>query len=525
MQNTVILMVASVIVKVIGALFKVPLINLYGADGNAIFDTAYNVYSAMYIISTAGLPVAVSKMVAESHTLGRNKETKLIGKISLTTFLFIGLSFTALTLAMSQVMYLIHWSTAKYAIIAMAPTVFFTCVMSAIRGYYQGMANMIPTAVSQIIEALGKLGFGLALAFGLSRAGYPLEIVVAGAIGGVMLGSVVSCAYIVVVRLRDVRRQKKIVEDDGACQPASALRKRLFQLAVPITVGASVLSVTNLIDSLMVVWRLATAGLMTDAAAQHTYGAYTMARNFFNLPQAIVVGIGVSIIPAISAALAAQNRDRALRMTETAFRLTGLLSFPCAFGLAVLPKNIMLVLYFNKAADTAEAAPLLTLLGPAVFLVAMVTVTNSVLQAMGKVYVPVKSMLAGAAVKLTSNFILLRFIGIYGAPIATSLCYGTIMVFNMVAIKRDGIPFSISRVFLKPLISSAVMGGFAWLIFQPISAAFGTGMLRNAFAVLVTILLSAVVYLLMLLATRALPKEDILMLPKGEKIAKILRLH
>lgn len=524
MQNTVILMAASIIVKVIGALFKVPLINLYGADGNAIFDTAYNVYQALYIISTAGLPVAVSKMVAESNALGRNREARLIGKISLTTFFFIGLCFTALMLGFSNVMYLFHWASAKYAIIAMAPTVFFTCILSAIRGYYQGMSNMMPTAISQILEALGKLGFGLLLAFGLSARGYSLEVVVAGAIGGVMLGAMVSCLYIVIVRMRDTRRQSKIADGDGTCQTPATLRKRLFQLAIPITIGASVLSVTNLIDSLMVVWRLATAGVMTDAAARHAYGAYTMARNFFNLPQTVVVGIGISIIPAIAAAMARANRQRALSMTETAFRLTGLLSFPCAVGLAVIPESIMLVLYFNQASDTAEAAPLLTLLGPAVFLVAMVTVTNSVLQAMGKINIPVKSMLVGAVVKLTTNFILVGLIGIYGAPIGTSCCYGTIMVLNLIAIRKEGIPFSVKRVFVKPLLASAVMGVFVWLIFPPIHSMLGAGMLRNALAVFIVILMGAVVYLLMLLATHALPKEDVLMLPKGEKIAKILRI-
>ena len=525
MQNTVILMVASIVVKVIGAFFKVPLINLYGADGSGIFDIAYSVYQALYIISTAGLPVAVSKMVAESTALGRNKESKLIGRIALTTFFFIGLCFTALMLGFSTVIHLFHWASAKYAIIVMAPTVFFTCILSAIRGYYQGKANMIPTAISQVIEALGKLCFGLVLAFALSRAGYSVEIVVAGAIGGVMLGSVFACLYIVVVRTRDVGREKRVVEEDGACKSPKRLRRRLFRLAIPITVGASVLSVTNLIDAFMVSWRLTGAGMMTEPEANYIYGAYTMARNFFNLPQTVVVGIGISIIPAISAALAKSNRERALQMTESSFRLTGLLSFPCAFGLALIPENIMLVLYFKKAADTAVAAPLLTLLGPAVFLVSMVTVTNSVLQAMGKVGVPVKSMLIGACVKLVTNYILVGAIGIYGAPIGTSMCYGTIMVLNLLAIRKEGIPFSVSRVFIKPLVASMVMGAFVWLVFKPIAGVFGEGMLRNAGAVFVTIILAAIVYGLMLLATRALPKEDILMLPKGEKIAKLLRLR
>ncbi|MEA5039887.1 MAG: polysaccharide biosynthesis protein [Clostridiaceae bacterium] len=526
MQNTVILMVASIVVKLIGALFKVPLVNLYGAEGSGIFEIAYAVYQVLFIVSTAGLPVAVSKMVAESNALGRGREARLIGKIALTTFFCIGLCFTALMLGFSNFIHLLGWASARFSIIVLAPTVFFTCILSAIRGYYQGMANMIPTAISQVIEAVGRLIFGLLLAFGLSKRGYSVEIVVAGAIAGVTLGSLLSCIYIVFVRLRDVRRKKQgELDDGGACQPSGTLRRRLFQLAIPITVGASVLSVTNLIDAFMVVWRLTSAGLMTVPDANYHYGAYTLARNFFNLPQTVVVGIGVSIIPAIAAALAKANRDRALMMTETALRLTGLLAFPCAFGLAIIPENIMLVMYFKQAEDTAVAAPLLTLLGPAVFLVAMVTVTNAVLQAMGKVNAPVKSMAIGAAVKLTVNYILVGLIGIYGAPIGTCCCYGTIMAINLIAIRKEGIRFSVGRVFLRPLLSSAVMGAFVWLIFPPIHSLMGAGMLRNALAVMIVIALAAVIYLLMLLATHALPKEDILMLPKGEKIVKLLHLR
>ncbi|MBQ9534783.1 MAG: polysaccharide biosynthesis protein [Clostridia bacterium] len=520
-QSTFILMAASIIVKVIGALFSVPLTNLYGADGTAIFNVAYYIYTAMFIISTAGLPVAVSKMVAEAKALGRNREVKRIASVAFRTFICVGVFFTLVMVLGVDAFTHFGGANCRYAVLAVAPTIFFTCIISAIRGYYQGLSNMVPTAISQVIEALGKLIFGLAAAFYLMKKGYVLDIVVAGAIGGVTVGTVLSAIYIVIVRIRDKRHEARIVEDDGQCLSGREILKKLIKLTIPITVGASVLSLTNLIDTFLVLRRLQDGCMMTEPAAQYLYGAYGMAVKFFNLPQTIIVGIGVSIIPAISRALALSSHDRAKSLTESSLRLTGLLAFPCAVGLGVMPRQVMLLLYPRVPEDVAVAAPLLTLLTPAVILVAMVSVTNALLQAMGKINSPVRSMTIGGVVKLVTNFILVgtASINIKGAPIGTCLCYGTITVLNLISIWRAGMRFSFSRVFLKPLLSAGVMGVFAWLLSSPFCKVLG-----NTVGTLATVAAAAVIYVLMLIAVRALPKEDILMLPKGEKIAKILRM-
>ncbi|MBQ7625199.1 MAG: polysaccharide biosynthesis protein, partial [Clostridia bacterium] len=534
LQSTMVLMAASIIVKIIGALFSIPLTNLYGADGNGIFTVAYYIYTAMFIISTAGLPVAVSKMVAEAKALGRIKETKRIGKVALVSFAAIGLFFTLVMIfGVDFFMALAKSNMARKAVLAVAPTIFFICIVSAIRGYYQGLSNMIPTAVSQVIEALGKLVFGLFLAYYLMHKGYGLETVVAGAIGGVTIGTVLSAIYIFEVRLKDARadRLDPGVSESGDCRPSGEIFKKLIKIAVPITIGSSVLSVTNLIDTFVVLARLQEGCNLTDVAANHLYGAYGMSVKFFNLPQTVIVGIGVSVIPAIAAALAKREEDNARLFTESAFRLTGLLAFPCAIGLAVLSKPILSLFYYRQQSDAAEAAPLLVLLGPAVFFVAMVSVTNAVLQASGNIWLPVFSMTLGGLIKLTTNYFLVGTpgINISGAPIGTCLCYGTITVLNLIFIRNKRIRFSLLRVFLKPLTAAAVMGAFAFFIYSPLSALITglsgsllSGFLRQALTLAVTLFASAVLYCLMLIALKALPKEDVLMLPKGEKIAKIL---
>ena len=522
--GTLVLMLSGILVKVIGAFFSIPLANLYGADGNDIFISAYYVYSAMYVISTAGLPVAVSKMVSEARALGRSREVARIARVALCTFLLLGAGLSlAMALLVDPICALIG-SSCRYAILTVAPTIFFTCVVSAVRGYYQGLSNMVPTAASQIIEAMGKLIFGLGLAWYLMKAGYTLDIVVAGAIGGVTLGTVFSALFVMVYALR---HRETLPDSGGLCRPGGAILKELVRLAIPITVGASVFSVSSLIDTFMVKLRLQEGCLMTDAAAGYTYGAYGFAVKLFNLPLSLVTAIGVSLIPAISSALALGQADKTRSLTESAFRLTGLLAFPCAVGLAVIPEPILNLLFGSQPEACALAAPLLRLIAPAVFLAGMVTVTNPVLQAMGKVNLPLISMATGALVKIVCNYVLVGLpeVGIHGAPISTCLCYLTILIINLWHIRRQKVPFSLMRSFGKPLLCAAFMGLFVGLLFDPLANLFGDSRLMGGLAVFLTVGLAAIFYLLLLAATRALPREDVLMLPKGEKLAKMLKLQ
>lgn len=521
--GTFLLMLSGIVVKVIGAFFSIPLANLYGADGNDIFISAYYVYSAMYVISSAGLPVAVSKMVSEARALGRGREVQRIAKVALCTFLILGAALSLTMVLLVDPICALIGSSCRYAILTVAPTIFFTCVVSAVRGYYQGLSNMVPTAVSQVIEAMGKLVFGLGLAWYLMDAGYTLDIVVAGAIGGVTLGTVFSALFVIVYALR---HRVQMPAAEGPCRPGSVILKELVSLAIPITVGASVFSVSSLIDTFMVKLRLQEGCLMTDAAAGYTYGAYGFAVKLFNLPLTLVTAIGVSLIPAISSALALRQSDKTRALTESAFRLTGLLAFPCAVGLAVIPEPILNLLFGSQPEACAVAAPLLRLVAPAVFLAGMVSVTNPVLQAMGKVNLPVLSMATGALVKIVCNYVLVGLpeVGIHGAPISTCLCYLTILCINLWHIRREKVPFSLTRSFAKPLLCAVLMGVFVGLLFDPLKNLLGSGRLTEALAVLLTVGLAAVFYLLLLVAVRALPREDVMMLPKGEKLAKMLKL-
>ena len=527
MQGTLILSLASILVKVIGALFTIPLSNLYGADGTAIFTKAYNVYATMYTVSSVGLPVAVAKIVAESNALGRNKEVRQIGKVALVTFLVAGALLSGSMIFGIDIIVEFFGERCRYATLVVAPTVFLTCIVSAFRGYYQGHGNMFPTAISQVIEAMGKLLFGLGLATVLMAKGYALEIVVAGAIGGVTIGTLISAVFMVARRMLDVRRDRRLVREDGPCRSNKTIFKRLMGLAIPITLSTSIMSVTNLIDSGMVVKRLINGCGMLELEAEHLFGVLSMAQKIFNLPQTIIACIGVSVIPAISAALALQQKKKARKLVESGLRLTGLMAFPCAVGLGLMAKPVLQILYYNQLADANAAAPLLQEFSIAVICVAFVSITGSILQSMGKVSIPVRNTFIGGAVKLIANYILVGIpaIGIHGAPIGTILCQGSIAVLNLIAIRRCGIKFSLRRCFLLTGISAAVMGVFVALANPAVAALLGSTGMTGMLGTFGVIGLAAVLYFLMLVVLRALPYEDVLMLPKGAKLAKLLKME
>ena len=247
MHGAMILAVAGMIVKVIGALFKIPLGAVLGPEGMANFSIAYNIYALLFVLSTAGVPVAVSKMIAEECALHRYGEVRGIFRVSLMAFAVIGgVASLALFLGADFFAQIMGSAVARDAIRAIAPAIFFVSIASICRGYYQGHSNMIPTAFSEVIEALGKLAIGLSAAFWLSKNGYPSHIVAAGAVLGVSVGALASALFLL------FRRRK----ENGRCEAARAGRrvilKRLLSTAIPITIGASIISLTNVIDSAIV---------------------------------------------------------------------------------------------------------------------------------------------------------------------------------------------------------------------------------------------------------------------------------
>ncbi len=520
LQGALILIAANACVKIIGAIFKIPLDNLIGADGMGLFTVAYNLYSAMFVLSTAGLPVAVSRMVAHSNALGRVKEVRKILRVSFAVFVGVGaVCSVGMFLGAGAFVRSIPNTRALYAVLAVSPAIFFVSLMSVFRGYYQGLSDMVPTAVSQVIEAICKLLLGYGFAFLALRAGYGVEIAAAGAILGISIGSVLGSIYLI---WRFKHYKLDTTNGTNLCQSASSLLKCLVSIAIPITLSSAILSITNFIDMYVVLGRLQDIGFREELANM-LYGTYSVkAVSLMSMPQTLITALAVSLIPAISASFAKRNISKASEITESALRITLLIALPCAFGIGVMSDNILSFLFHN-ADEVSIAAPLLRLLSPSVVFVALVTVTNAILQAVGMEKIAVLSMLAGGAVKLIVNYTLIGIedINISGAPIGTTACYFAITLINIIIlISKTNVAPKNWRSFAKPLIAAALMGLIAFALRGYLTNIFG-----NTLVLFTVILVSVFVYLALLIVFGAIHKEDMMMLPKGEKIVKILRLR
>ena len=542
-----ILTAGVVIVKLIGALYKIPLGGILSDAGFADFNAAYNIYSLLIIISTGGLPVALSKMVSEANALGRGNQVKRVFSLSLATFCVLGtVSFCVMAFFPNQLADLMNDSHSAYSILALAPAVFFICPLSAFRGYFQGHSLMTPTAVSQIIEALCKLVVGLALASAFKETLKDEAMAAAGAILGVSVGCALGAIYVYFCYRRHVRGLPQTHDEP---EDSRTILTTLARLAIPITLSSSVIAMTNILDTSIMLGRLQTALECTEEAARQMKGVYDKALTLYNLPASFMVPLTASVIPHVSAAMKVKHRRLGAQISETALRTTALLAIPAGVGLFVLGEPIIRLLY--PSTDVAQAGWMLSVLGVASVAVCFMLVSNSILQAHQLVALPMATTVVGCALKLVVGYVLIGDpdIGIKGGAVSTVVCFWLIAVLDLFIIRRT-LPRSLSlaRVFVKPVGAAAAMGLSAWAIHglayqlmvklglflamgedeKPLldeAGRFILGRTGVALSVAAAIGVAVIVYFVLIVVTRAISKEDLALIPKGERLAKILRLE
>ncbi len=540
-----ILTASVIVVKLIGALYKIPLGGILTDAGFADFNTAYNIYSLLIIISTGGLPVALSKMVSEANAVGRGNQVKKVFSLALATFCVLGtISFCIMAFFPHQLAELMRDSHAAYSILALAPAVFFICPLSAFRGYFQGHALMTPTAVSQVIEALCKLAVGLVLASLFIKQDLGESVAAAGAILGVSVGCMLGALYVYFCYRGHVRT---LPDSHDEPEDSRSILITLAKLAIPITLSSSVIALTNILDTSIMLGRLQDALKLTEDAARDMKGMYDKALTLYNLPASFMVPLTASVIPHVSAALKVKRRRQAAQISETTLRTTALLSIPAGMGLFVLGEPIIRLLY--PSTDVALAGWMLSVLGIASISVCFMLVSNSILQAHQMVALPMATTVIGCGMKLVVGYVLIGNpdIGIRGGAISTVACFWIIALLDMFIIRRT-LPRSLSlaRVFVKPVGAAAAMGASAWAVNGLVSKALlalkifvtetqellpdgaaavelsRTGVALSVFA---AIGVAVVVYFGLIIFTRAISKDDLALIPKGEKLARILRVE
>lgn len=521
------------IVKLIGALYKIPLFNIIGDEGTGHFNNAYVIYNLLLMVSTAGLPVALSKSISEASTLGKRNQVHRTFSVALAAFFVLGTISFAVMFALAQPLADLQGDgAAVQAVRAIAPACFFVCVLSTFRGYAQGHGNMVPTAVSQIIEALGKLTIGLALAWLLVRAGASSADAAAGAIFGVTCGAGICLIYLIVDHIH--RRRSEPGRPTDVPEAPGTIFKRLLVIAVPITLCSSVTPITSWLDTAQVQNIL--RDVMNAQPAQWyeaqklldptvvdpvvaAYGAYQKAITIYNLPSSFMVAITASVIPAISACRAKRDFQGAGRIAESSMRVGMLLALPAGIGLSVLASPVMHFVYRSDT-DYTIADPSMMILGIASIFVCVMLVCSSVLQASGFVNLPIVIMVAGCAAKLIVNNFMVRHVGAVGAAVGTLVCYVIVAVLELLLIKRViPSPPEYTRVFAKPMVAAGVMGMAVWAAYGLVSRIFG-----NTLSTMAAIGVGVVVYAVLVVALKAISREDLSLMPKGDKIAKLLRL-
>ncbi len=545
LQGTAILAMATVLVKLMGFLFKVPLNNIIGEDGFGYFNTAYDVYNVLLMISTTGLPVAMSRMISQAQTLGNHAQIKRIYRTSLYVFLTIGMvGSLGMLFFCHQLSVMVTTNENSWAAIAaLAPCVLLICLVSAYRGFFQGQSNMTPTSVSQIFEAVTRLVVGLGLAWlvmkltgeayvrmqgivlapGETAQDYgDITLAAGGAILGVTLGSLISVVYL----HHKFRQSNQILSlGGGTAKSTRSTMKELLSIAVPITLGSAGLQIINLFDTMIYMRRLTGALQWTEKMADSAKGVYNFCQTVFALPCSFIPTITIAVIPAITASLTRKDLAEAKATSESSVRTMALIAMPCAAGLFVMAEPVIRLLCSTYTEDKIQlAATMLAILGLTVIFNSLVLLLNAIMQAHGDVVTPVVNMLIGGIIKIIVNYILVGQpnLNIVGAPIGTFICYISITALDLIAMKRHiSARPAIFKNIIRPGLSSAIMGAATFMVYRVLSNAISSWKL----ACLLSLAFAVVLYAVLVVFLRCLTYEDCMLLPKGEKIAKILRIR
>ena len=524
LHGAMLLAMATAVVKLIGAFYKIPLKMVIGDQGYGYFITAYDIYSVLLMISTAGLPVAMSRMISQASSLGNYNQVRRVYRVSRAIFLGLGIISCVLMVTFAHELAAFQKQPDAWAAIAvLGPCALFMGIISTYRGFFQGQGNMKPTSVSQVIEAVFKLIVGLGAAFAIMHFTKDVGLAAGGAILGVTVSCLISVFYLGSKFQPDY---KSLPASGGEAMSASQVAKGLLAIAVPITIGSAGLQLLTVLEQNLYMGQLLTANGLSQDAADVMKGIYSMTMTIFNMPCAFIIPITVSIIPAITSNLTLCD-DAGVRATEeSAARVTGLISMPCAVGLTILARPVMALLgdYSAERLDLAEK--LMAVLGVCIFLYAIIQYTNAVMQAHGKAHIPVVNMLLSGVMKLAVVYVLVGnpAIGILGAPLGAALCYLCISVLNLIAIRKY-VPQKPALVknLLRPLLPAAIMGAAVWGSYWALQQVLG----RDGSRILLCglpIAVGVAVYFVCVVVFKAITKEDCQLLPKGDKIAKILKL-
>ena len=518
-QGAAILGIAGLIVKVIGAAFRIPLANTIGLIGTSYYDTAYPYYSWLLVISSSGLPTAISKMVSERVTLGDYRGAHRVFTTAMQILCCIGLLTSILMFFGSDYIARLHMlPEAAYCFKALAPALFFVALMCAYRGYMQGMQQMVPTAISQVVEQVGKLAVGLTLAFMLLDAGP--EYAAMGALIGVTVSELLALIY---VMLSYRRRWPKIRArlERSVRREAEPVAGRLIAIALPITIGASISPLASVVDSALIIRILLKLGYAKETAQTAFSLMRTNVATLTNMPGVLTMALAMSLVPAISAFSAKRDHAGVQDTARLGLKLALIIGLPCAVGLFVLASPILSMLYPNLTeGELTLAVDLMHTSSIGVIFLSLVQSMTGVIQGMGKPNVPVFNLFIGFVLKVASLLALMNIpqINIQGAAVSTVVCYAFAGIADTIyVIRRAKLRLGLVDVLLKPVLSSGVMGFVVFMIYS-----FMQEMEHQVLPTLAAVAVGVFAYGVMAIYFRFFSREELAYIPGGQRIRKLM---
>lgn len=512
-----VLALANLFVKVFGFLYKVPLNRILG-DEMANVNAAYSVYTLLYMISTAGIPVAVSLLVSRSRAEGRPITLSRVFRLSLTALAAVGaLGMGALLLLAGPISLGNSGGDSYLCLVAIAPALFFICLSSVLRGYFQGFGRMTPTAVSGIIEAFGKMLLGLLFVLIVLGLGGDARLAAAYSVLAITLGIALGTLYLFLAYTRYRRRGLLLVEgEEMVAKSNRAVLREILAIALPIALSAGVMSSASLLDG-QLMRPLLIEYYGSEALAKAVFSDYsTGAVTLFNMPAVLVYPIASAIVPYLTGARTRGDTAAAGRYAASALRAAAIISLPAALGMSVLSRPILSFVFLGDLDMAEHAGGPLAILALSVLPLSLLAVTNALLQAYGRQGLPILSMLAGLFVKTIFLILLTPTLGPLAAPLGTLAFYLISFSLNLWFVLRYALPgLSLTAILPAPLLAASASSFTAFLVYRALFGLF-------SLALLPAIIAAGVVYLVLLPALGGVDPRDLALLPHGERVQALL---
>lgn len=531
-----ILAIAGIIVRLIGMLYRIPLANYIGDEGNGYYSAAYNIYSIMLILSSYSLPVAVSKMVSARLARGQYRNARKILRAALFYATIVGgVGFCALWFGSGFFAeHVIKMPYSAYALKVLAPTVWIMAYLGVLRGFFQGHSTMVPTAVSQIFEQIVNAVISLLAAKSLFDLGVKSNLVYGsteysyafGAAGGALgTGAGALTALILFVGLYLMYRPKlkrRIRKEQGtSAEGYGMITSTLFLTVVPIIVSSSLYNSSTVIDNVLFGQIMTGLGEAKQIASQ--WGIYSGKYHLlFNIPVAVANSLSSSLIPALSRAVAEKDRKQTLNRIASAIRFSMIIAIPSAVGLAVLAAPISNLLFPGR--DNTDLIKMTCYGSSAVVVYSLSTVTNAVLQGINRMKTPIRNAGISLVLHTVILFVMLRYLhmGIYGVLYANILFALFICILNARAIARfKRYRQEVKKTFLIPMVASAVMGAAAFGVYRAAYSIFG-----NLISTGISVLVAVAVYFVLLILLKGVDAQELRSMPGGTRLSGLARkLH